>query len=81
MYRIRLSQLLTGGFVDFLIKKLFGDKGYLSKKVFEELYEKGIKLIPRIRSNMKNRLMVYWEKIMLRTRGVIDSVHNRLKNG
>ncbi len=71
--------------VDFLVKKLFGylfgDKGYLSKKVFERLYEKGIKLVTRIRSNMKNRLMSCWEKLMLRTRGVIESVHNRLKNG
>jgi len=71
--------------IDFLVKKLFGylfgDKGYLSRKKFEELYEKSVKLVTRIRSNMKNKLMDYWEKLMLRTRGVIESVHNRLKNG
>ena len=71
--------------VDFLVKKLFGhlfgDKGYLSMKVFERLYEKGVKLITRIRSNMKNKLMIPWEKLMLRARGVIESVNNRLKYG
>lgn len=71
--------------VDSLVKKLFGylfgDKGYLSMKMFKQLYEKGIKLITRIRSNMKNKLMSPWEKLMLRARGVIESVNNRLKQG
>jgi len=30
---------------------------------------------------MKNVLMDLWEKLMLRARGVIESVNNRLKNG
>lgn len=71
--------------VSFLVKNLFGhllgDKGYLSKKTFEKLYERGIKLVTRIRSNRKNQLMNSWEKLMLRTRGIIESVHNRLKQG
>jgi len=36
---------------------LFGDKGYLSKGLFEELYERSLKLITRLRSNMKNKLI------------------------
>jgi hypothetical protein len=60
---------------------LFGDKGYLSAKKFRELYQKGIKLVTRIRSNMKNKLLLYSEKLLLRARGVIESVHNRLKYG
>jgi len=71
--------------IDFLVKKLFGylfgDKGYLSMKVFKKLYGQGIKLITRIRSNMKNKLMSPWEKLVLRGRGVIESVNNRLKQG
>lgn len=71
--------------VDFLAAKLFGylfgDKAYLSKKLFARLYEKGIKLITKIRSNMKNKLMNPWEKLMLQSRGLIESVNNRLKNG
>jgi len=60
--------------------KLFGDKGYLSQKLFKKLYENGIKLITRIRKKMKNRLMDPYDKILLRKRGVIESVNNILKN-
>lgn len=71
--------------VEFLTKNLFGhlfgDKAYLSKKVFQKLYKCGLKLVTKIRSNMKNKLMDSWEKLMLRSRGVIESVNNRLKNG
>lgn len=67
--------------VEKLFGYLFGDKAYLSKKLFQKLYERGIKLVTKIRSNMKNKLMDPWEKLMLRARGVIESVNNRLKNG
>jgi hypothetical protein len=40
-----------------LMGKLIGDKGYISKKLFEDLFAGGIKLITRIRKNMKNCLM------------------------
>lgn len=71
--------------VEDLVKKLFGwvfgDKGYLSSKMFKKLYEKGIKLITTIRKNMKNKLIAPWEKLLLRSRGLIESVNNRLKYG
>jgi len=60
--------------------KLFGDKGYLSKKLFHKLYENGIKLITKIRKKMKNKLMDLYDKILLKKRGVIESVNNILKN-
>ncbi|MEM7175751.1 MAG: transposase [Chlamydiota bacterium] len=43
--------------------------------------KKGIKLVTTIRRNMKNKLMIPWEKLILRSRGLIESVNNRLKNG
>jgi hypothetical protein len=58
--------------------KLVGDKGYLG--LFEKLYEKGIQLIHKIRSNMKNKLMEMFDKLLLRKRGTIESVINLLKN-
>lgn len=71
--------------VEDLVQKLFGwlfgDKGYLSSKLFRKLYEKGIKLMTTIRKNMKNKLVDPWEKLLLRSRGLIESVNNRLKNG
>ncbi len=86
-----LAYMLTGGNIDDrapmknlcreLFGKLFGDKGYISSKLFSELYENGVQLITRLKANMKNKLMPLWDKFLLRKRGLIESVHNRLKNG
>ena len=46
--------------------KLFGDKGYISQKLFEQLLERGVKLVTPIRKNMKNKLMDLQEKLLLR---------------
>jgi Transposase DDE domain len=39
-----------------LIGKLFGDKGYISQALFEQLQATGLELITRRRKNMKNGL-------------------------
>src|SRR4029077_18454488 len=46
-----------------LFGKLFGDKGYLSKDLFDELFAKGLQLITGIRGNMKNKLMPLFDKL------------------
>lgn len=58
---------------------LFADKGYMSQKLFEQLLDNGIKLITKIRSNMKNKLMESHEKMLLKKRAVIESVFDLLK--
>jgi hypothetical protein len=63
-----------------LFGKLFGDKGYISGKLFAELWQRGIKLITRIRKNMRNVPMDLAEKILLRKRTLVETVHNELKN-
>lgn len=60
--------------------KLFADKGYISKELFENLFEKGITLITSIRKNMKNRLIPLVDKLLLRKRSVIETVNDQLKN-
>jgi hypothetical protein len=60
--------------------KLFGDRGYISQKLFEDLYKKGIQLITKLRKNMKNKLMEMQDKLLLRKRAVIESVNDFLKN-
>ena len=60
--------------------KLFGDKGYISQNLFVKLYEKGLEIITRLKRNMKNKLMSVVDKILLRSRGIIESVNNKLKN-
>jgi transposase len=63
-----------------LIGKLFGDKGYISASLFQELWDHGLQLITSVRSNMKNRLMPWMDKIMLRKRSLIETVNDQLKN-
>jgi hypothetical protein len=38
------------------------------QKLFKKLYEKGIKLVTGIKKNMKNKLMILEEKLLLRKR-------------
>ena len=60
--------------------KLFGDKGYISKDLFDELFERGLQLITGIRKNMQNRLMPMMDKILLRKRAIIETINDQLKN-
>lgn len=62
-----------------LLGVLIGDKGYISKKLFEELWQNGVKLVTKIRKNMKNKLVFLEEKLLLKKRGLIESVGNILK--
>jgi len=63
-----------------LVGKLFGDKRYLSKRLFNELFARGLQLVTGIRGNMKNKLMPLWDKLLLRKRSMIGSLNNQLKN-
>jgi hypothetical protein len=61
--------------------KLFGDKGYLSQPLFEQLLQTfRVTLITKIKSNMKNRLMNLIDKILLRKRALVETVIDQLKN-
>lgn len=60
--------------------KLFGDKGYLvNNTLFKKLYINNVQLITKIRKNMKSKLMPLSDKLLLRKRGIIESVGNILK--
>ena len=63
-----------------LFGKLFGDKGYISKKLFDALFSRGLQLITEIKNNMKNKLMPLFDKVILRKRAMIESINNQLKN-
>lgn len=72
--------LVAGKMLKNIWGKLFGDKGYLSQQLFETLFVNGIHLITKIRNNMKNTLMNVNDKILLRKRALVESVHDELKN-
>ena len=87
-----LSVCLTSGNVDDrnweviarltkeIYGKLFADRGYVSQKLFEKLFEQNIQLVTRLRNNMKNKLMDFSERLLLRKRAVIEPVNDFLKN-
>ena len=63
-----------------LLGKLFGDRGYVSQALFEELFERGLTFISRRRKNMNRTLMTLADKILLRKRAIVESVNDQLKN-
>ena len=67
-------------FIKGIFRKLFADKGYISKKIADILFVDGIHLITQLRNNMKNSLMTLSDKILLRKRSVIETVNDELKN-
>ena len=86
-----LNLMLTPGNVDdrkpvpqmvrHLFGKLFADKGYLSQQLFEELLRTfKVHLITGIRSNMKNRLIPFMDKLLLRKRAISETIIDQLKN-
>jgi len=60
--------------------KLVGDKGYISQTLFERLMARGLKLITKLRRNMKNRFVAMDEKLLLRKRAIIETINDQLKN-
>ena len=60
--------------------KIFGDKGYISQKLAESLLQRGVRFITNLRANMKNRLLLLQDKILLRKRSLIETVFGQMKN-
>ena len=63
-----------------LFGKLFGDRGYISRSLFEQLWEQGVQLVTKVRKNMKNKLLPMFDKLLLRKHSIIETVNDQLKN-
>ncbi len=68
----QLAKLLTG--------KLFGDRGYVSKKLTQLLLNHDVELITTLKKNMKKQLISTFDKILLRKRSIIETINDQLKN-
>jgi hypothetical protein len=86
-----LSTCITAGNVDdrkpvpnlakVLFGKLYGDKGYISQPLAQSLHEMfDVQLITNLRSNMKNQLMLWTDRMLLRKRAIIETIIDQLKN-
>ena len=67
-----LTEGLTG--------KLIGDRGYISQKLFDTLWERGLQLITKVRKNMHNKLLPIVDKLLLRKRALIETIFDQVKN-
>jgi len=67
-------------FHDKVFGKIFGDKGYIGKDLFDKLFVDGIHLVTKVRKNMKKKKMDFMDKVILRKRAVIESINDVLKN-
>lgn len=64
-----------------LFGTLFGDKGYLSQPLAEQLLvTQGLRLITTLRKKMHNRLLLLSDKLLLRKRAIIETINDQLKN-
>lgn len=66
--------------VKSLIGKLFGDRGYISKKLGKQLAERNIKRVTTLKKNMKTQPIDAFDKLMLRKRSIIETINDPLKN-
>lgn len=73
---IRVLDRLSKG----VFGKLFGDKGYISSKLGEKLFDRGLDLFTTLRSNMKQKLMSLKDRALLRKRSLIETVNDQLEN-
>ena len=67
-------------YVCWELKEEYADKGYISQSLFASLFDRGVHVVMGIRTNMKNRLMDVYDKIMLRKRSIIETINDMLKN-
>lgn len=60
--------------------KLYADKGYISKALSANLFDKGVELVTNVKKNMKKKLLSAWDKAMLSRRFIIETINDQLKN-
>ena len=59
---------------------LAGDKGYVSQKLAKELASQGLKLITKLKKNMKKKIRTAFEKFFLSQRNLVETVIEQLKS-
>lgn len=60
--------------------RLFGDKGYISQPLTTLLQAQDLRLVTKLKKNMKNKFLALTDKLLLRKRALIETVNDQLKN-
>ena len=67
-------------FVDSTMIPVCHNPRRFSQKLFDFLFEDGIQLVTGLRVNMENKLMPFYDRMMLRKRYIIETINDMLKN-
>jgi hypothetical protein len=59
---------------------LFGDRGYVSRKLTKILQDKGVELMTKAKKNMKKQVLTQTQKQWLNKQGVRESAIDQLKS-
>ena len=59
--------------------KIFADKGYISKDLWQKLWAKSMQLFHGVKKNMRNYLIDIKDKILLRKRSLIETIFGVMK--
>lgn len=60
--------------------RLYGDKGYISQALSDDLAANGVTLITGQRKNMKPKALSFFDRAMLSKRFIIETINDQLKN-
>mgnify|MGYP000856709512 FL=1 len=60
--------------------RLYGDKGYISQALSDDLAQEGVTLITGQRKNMKAKELSFFDRAMLSKRFIIETINDQLKN-
>ena len=65
-------------FVDSTMIPVCHNLRRFSQKLFDFLFEDGIQLVTGLRVNMKNKLMPFYDRMMLRKRYIIETINDNM---
>ncbi|MBD2790182.1 IS982 family transposase, partial [Xenorhabdus sp. DI] len=57
----------------------YGDKGYLSQKLADDLAQTDVTFVTKKRRNMKAKAQAEWDRMMLLKRFIIETINGQLK--
>lgn len=60
--------------------KLLGDKGYIKKKLLQQLMAQGVQLLTTLKKNMKPQQRTFFDRLLLRKRSLVETTNDLLKN-
>ena len=66
-------------FAEDIHGSLFADKGYISKDLRDLLKTEGVNLVYKVRKNMQPLSLSVYDEVLLKKRGIIESVIKKLK--